>query len=130
MASVRRSTFFCERSAEALASRSFAIDGLPLCFKHIPPELSEPLRLLSAAWAGSCLRPRPANDVIARWQSTVEAWAVDETLPLLIRKPSLGRGTVITHATGRELVPVDNSPAVWIFAYALRGDVLSVDDIF
>lgn len=85
--------------------------------------------MLAAAWAESKLRPRPAPEVVKHWDELLRAWSADSVLPLFVRKPSLGRGCVIQHATGRPIVPVDNSPAVWAFACALRGENPTLQEI-
>lgn len=102
---------------------------LPQCPKTLPPDLTEPLRILAAAWAESELRPRPAPDVVKHWDELVQAWAADPALPLFIRKSSDNRGSLLRHVTGRQIAPVDNSPAVWAFACALRGEKPMLDEV-
>jgi hypothetical protein len=55
---------------------------------------------------------------------------VDHTeLPILIRKHDKNRGQLIPHASNRHLVPVDNTPAHWVFRRALLGECPRISDI-
>jgi len=63
----------------------------------------------------------PINDFsfknsVQKWESFIKNWASDKNIPLLIRKKDNDLGTINIHNTGRELVPVDNSPAQWVYA--------------
>jgi hypothetical protein len=65
--------------------------------------------------------------VIAHWDALIARWADDRSLPLFVRKHAGNRGAVVVHESGRTIVPVDNSPAQWAFALAVRGDMPSLE---
>jgi hypothetical protein len=80
------------------------------------------VRRLADAWANDPSRPRPSRTVVDQWDALVAAWSEDPSLPIFVRKASNNRGSVLTHSTGRQLVPTDNSPAQWAFALAVLGE--------
>jgi hypothetical protein len=51
-----------------------------------------------------------------KWDRTIDTWAEMDDMPLLIRKRKDNAGSVIIHTTRRQLIPVDNSPAQWVFS--------------
>lgn len=102
---------------------------IPNCPQILPDELNEPLRRFACSWATSRLRPHPTMDVLEHWHTLITSWAETEDMPLFIRKMSEGRGNFLEHYSGRTLVPVDNSPAHWVFYQALTGKTSSLDDI-
>ncbi len=55
------------------------------------------------------------------------AHAVD--LRLFVRKHLDDRGHVLTHASGRVLVLVGNSPALWVYAFAYHGVACTLDGV-
>jgi hypothetical protein len=68
----------------------------------------------------------PVNDpmfsnIINEWEIFIKNWASDPNIPLLIRKKDGELGIINIHNTGRKLVPVDNSPAQWVFACVCNG---------
>lgn len=91
-------------------------------------EISQSLRELGRLWAASSLRPKIAQPVLDRWSSLVGDWAVS-SLPLVIRKSGLVRGSVVRHESGRDLIIADNSPAQWAFNKAFGGTVFTVGEI-
>ena len=100
-----------------------------------PTEIPEPVRAamtkLATAWATSearpCVHPSTAN----HWSRLLQAWASDPTLPLLVRKRQLSSpyGHALTHAEGRSVVLVDNSPALWACEQAFLGKRPSLKEI-
>lgn len=99
------------------------------CPLHLPPELDTAVRQLAAAWAASPLRPRVRRSVERYWSDLVKAWADDPAMPLFVRKGSGSRGLMLTHASGRRLIPSDNSPAVWAFTLALQGQRPAIEQV-
>lgn len=95
----------------------------------IPDEDMQLLRHFARAWALNEARPRPGLASLALWKKMISSWIEDDSLPLFIRKSSLLRGQIIEHATGRFLIPVDNSPAQWAFSLALSGETPTIQDI-
>lgn len=63
------------------------------------------------------------------WNRLIDGWSVDLSLPLYVRKSANHRGSVISHPSGRRIVPTDNSPAQWAFAQAVLGKQPSLEDI-
>jgi hypothetical protein len=74
----------------------------------------------------------PVNDInintVNNWNNFINKWVNDPDIPLLIRKKDFDRGTINIHSSGRKLVPVDNSPAQWVFACICDG-ILPPNDI-
>jgi hypothetical protein len=99
------------------------------CPDRLPQDIVALIEQFGRAWAGSPLRPRPSPAVMAQWSVLLEAWVEDEGLPLFVRKHSGNRGSVILHASGRALVPCDNSPAQWAFVMATAGECPTLPDI-
>jgi hypothetical protein len=92
------------------------------------PEISNSLRELGRAWAISPSRPRIDTKALQAWKDLARAWA-SSSLPLVIRKSGLARGSVIRHESGRDLVIADNSPAQWAFNRAFGGAVYALADV-
>jgi len=99
------------------------------CPSLLPIEMSSLVQQFANAWARSPVRPCPHRDQLDRWDELVKAWANDALLPLFVRKHDRNRGCVINHSSGRELVPVDNSPASWAFMLACVNRCPSLDDV-
>lgn len=78
------------------------------------------LRRLASNWRESPTRPAVTGQDALAWHSLVQDWVHDRSLPLLVRRPRLGRGREITHPCGRTLVPTDDSPAMYLFSLALE----------
>lgn len=94
---------------------------IPPCPVELPPELRAPLRQFADAWAHSSARPRLVPEVARQWDELISRWSEDDNLPLYVRKFSNNRGSLLVHATGRALVPADNSPALWAYTLAYAG---------
>lgn len=87
-----------------------AMTPLIRCPDRLPQDIVALIEQFGRAWADSPLRPRPSPAVMAQWLALLEAWVKDDGVPLFVRKHSANRGSVILHASGRALVPCDNSP--------------------
>ncbi len=107
------------------------MDTIPKCPVTLPAELDDLLCRLAEAWRDSDIRPTVKNDVLKAWDRLLEEWLASDDLPLLVRKieASAGRGYVVTHQTGRKLVPTDNTPANWSLTLALEGKCPSLGEI-
>src|SRR5437899_1901216 len=103
--------------------------AFPIAASKLPPSMADLVVRLAELWAQAPERPQPTPRVRQHWDSLVPAWADDASLPLYIRKVNNNRGSVVVHASGRELVPTDNSPAQWAFALAVMGETPSLEDI-
>ena len=103
--------------------------GLDHCPRELPPELVAFIDDFGRAWAASAIRPRPTDAALNHWTKLIDAWAAAPDLPLFIRKHSNNRGALVSHKSGRSLVPTDNSPAHWAYVLALSGECPSLDDI-
>ena len=93
--------------------------------------MTDTFNQLARLWRDSAIRPRVANQVLLQWDKVIDEWIAAEDLPLLVRKfgPDGGRGSVIRHTTGREIVPTDNTPANWSLALALNEKCPSITEI-
>lgn len=107
--------------------------AFPHCPSELPAELRDPVAQLALAWTQSSIRPQVNPITEQCWTELARRWADDDTLPLLIRKVSNfkndGRGQFITHTSGRQLIPCDNSVAVWSFTLAQRGECPSLEEL-
>jgi hypothetical protein len=95
--------------------------SLPSCHARIPRLLDEQISTLGLAWFNSDDRPRISSKTLSRWDDLLAEWFEDHSLPLPVRKHNRIRGFMSTSASGRLLVPTDNSPAQWVFTLAYEG---------
>jgi hypothetical protein len=100
------------------------------CPGILPDSITKVLDKLADEWATSAIRPKLDKEVTKNWDNLIKSWTNDETLPLFIRRPNLGRGSVIKHETGRDLVPVDNTPAHWVFNMADEYGHMTIEELF
>lgn len=89
-------------------------------FTSLGPSARECLQRLATEWVADSSRPRVRADVLEHWRDLIRQWVTQPGAPLLVRTRG-SRGAVITHTSGRLLVPTDNSPANWALASALLG---------
>jgi len=99
------------------------------CPEVLPADLTALIDRFGQAWANSPSRPRPSVNVIAYWSELLAAWVAADDLPLFVRKHSNNRGSVVSHSSGRLLVPCDNSPAHWAYVMASNGECPTLQDI-
>ena len=95
----------------------------------LPPNMTNLIEQLANLWACDQSRPRPESFVIQHWDSLVDKWVEDRSLPLFVRKANNNRGSLLTLSSGRAVIPTDNSPASWAFTRAILGDTPSLEDI-
>jgi|WetSurMetagenome_2_1015567.scaffolds.fasta_scaffold162229_1 hypothetical protein len=98
-----------------------APNNIPICPAILPENLENLVKQLSKSWFESNIRPRLSIDVSNRWDAVISEWAKSEDMPLLIRKRKDNAGSELVHSTERIIIPVDNSPAQWVFAMAHNG---------
>src|SRR5688500_9287322 len=95
---------------------------IPQASAESPSSIRDGVALAAAAWVVDPSRPHPVAHTIAAWKALLATWAEAPDMPLLVRKARGNRGHALRHeATGRTLVPTDNSPAHWSMALALTG---------
>ena len=87
------------------------------------------VRKLGELWARNQHLPKVDPQISKGWQRLLNEWAEDASLPLLVRKGSLVRGSELRHSSGRKVVPCDNSPAQWACYLALTGNVPTCAEI-
>lgn len=102
---------------------------IPKCPDELPTNMSELVRKLGSLWAECIICPQIENNIKIAWDKILNEWADDNSLPLLIRKSSLVRGSEIIHFSGRSVIPTDNSPAQWSCNLALRGIIPTIFEI-
>jgi hypothetical protein len=103
--------------------------SLPACHARIPRLLDEHISALGAAWFDNDDRPRISSHIASRWDQLLMDWLEDHSLTLLVRKHNRNRGTILASASGRLLVPTDNSPAQWVFTMAYEGNCPSKHEL-
>jgi len=91
------------------------------CPHPLPAELTEALRNVATIWIQSSARPRIREDILDAWDTLLLDWIHDKSLPLVMRTAKAPPGSIVTHDTGREIIPSDNSPASWALTLAERG---------
>lgn len=102
---------------------------IPVCPVDLPDGMDTLIHKLGSKWANSDACPRVAENIKDAWDKLLNDWGADNSLPLLIRKTSLVRGSELRHAGGRTIIPTDNSPAQWACSLALRGKVPTITEI-
>ncbi|HQG32929.1 MAG TPA: hypothetical protein PLA83_13440 [Deltaproteobacteria bacterium] len=103
--------------------------NIPQCPDELPASISDLLIRLGNLWAESNVCPQIKKEIVIAWDTVLKEWAHDDSLPLLIRKVSLVRGSEIIHSSGRRIIPADNSPAQWVCHLALMGIVPTITEI-
>jgi hypothetical protein len=78
------------------------------------------LRRLASNWRESPSRPQVTGYDALWWHGVMEEWVRDRSMPLLVRRPRLGRGREIFHPCGRVLVPTDDAPAMYMLSLAME----------
>jgi hypothetical protein len=101
----------------------------PPCPSTLPASVSDVIRVAGTAWAAHPDRPVPSRDIQERWRQLLGDWTEDVGMPLYVRKFSDNRGSVVQHHTGRQLIPCDNSPALWAYTVACRGECPTREDV-
>jgi hypothetical protein len=97
--------------------------------QNIDPATREALADLGKKWAIDHARPRVSAEMESAWTKLINDWAEEVALPLVVRKARNNRGSLISGAEGRGLVPTDNSPAQWAFVMAESGRCPNLDQI-
>lgn len=104
--------------------------SVPSCPGELSSEIGGSIRQLGKLWASSPSCPRIAKTTVRAWDTLLASWRDNPSLPLLVRKASGAvRGSELIHASGRPIVPTDNSPAQWACSLALRGIVPTIEEV-
>ena len=85
---------------------------------------------LADAWFSHPCRPQIDRAARDHWRVLLHGWIADESMPLYIRKVWGDKAPVLTHASGRSLVPVDSGPAQWACWLAAANGQRSVTSLF
>jgi hypothetical protein len=101
--------------------------NLPV-FSESLVEIQEGLRTLGKTWAISLGRPSIQRHVLEHWDALLESWK-NSSLPIIVRKSGLVRGSTLEHHEGRTVIVADNSPAHWSFSQAYSGQMPTLSDI-
>ena len=120
-----------EGAVEAILGKGSICDMelIPVCPNVLPDGMDTLIHKLGSTWASSEACPRVTENVKYAWNKLLNDWIADDFLPLLIRKSSLVGGSELRHASGRKIIPTDNSPAQWACGLALRGKVPTIAEI-
>jgi hypothetical protein len=97
------------------------METLPEYPKDLPKDIERLLQRAAIKWFKTENRPRISEGSLKKWDELIEEWIKDRSLPIFIRKKSLGRGREIVHREGRIIIPTDNMPANWSFSKAYHG---------
>ncbi len=102
---------------------------LHACPSVLPPDIGKIIHNLGQRWVRSPICPKVKQGVAKQWAILLNDWKNDKALPLLVRKGSAVRGSEIVHASGRKIVPCDNSPAQWAYSLAMSGEVPTIEGL-
>lgn len=94
-----------------------------------PLSIREGLVTAAAAWFEDSSRPQLSLEIVDRWEHLLAEWIVSPDLPLIVRKARNNRGHLLTHSSGRSVIPADNSPAHWSITLAFAGCCPSLSDV-
>ena len=97
------------------------------CPKDIPDGVRTGIAAAALAWACSKERPRVSKKTKALWSNLLDEWIKNQNLPLLVRRNSAGRGSLLTSSDGRGVIVTDNSPAHWALTLALNEESVTLD---
>jgi hypothetical protein len=103
--------------------------NLRTCPDPLPDDLLRLAKALACAWINHPSRLRVSKETVEHWDRLIEAWIAAEDMPLFVRKSDGNRGSLLTHHTGRHLVPTDNTPANWVFGLAIEDVRPTLDNI-
>lgn len=100
-------------------------------FEHKLDKFKANLTEAAKSLANITLDVRPSISSVKHWDRLIEEWALDETLPLYIRKSgaSYKRGSEILHSSGRILIPADNGPAHWSLSMCVNENLIETKDL-
>lgn len=91
------------------------------CPEPLSREYLAHVERLGKALATAKWRPEPTKAMVNRWDDFIRDWSTNKRRPLFIRRRAAGRGSVIQHESGRQLIPVDNSTAHWVYRAVLEN---------
>ena len=129
-----RGRFFRRGAQLILPDGDGGSTGMKLDFpdaaERVPDEVRAGLEELAVTVNRSphCLR-FVEESVRTRWKKLLDEWELAQDIPLLVRKGSGRRGSVVVHESGRELVLCDNSPAQWGCSLAVAGMTPSIAQV-
>lgn len=105
------------------------MNTIPKCPCEDPKDIAKLIYGLGNIWSGNEVCPQINVEIKSRWDELLREWMDDLSVPLLIRKSSYVKGSVVVHSTDRKIVPTDNSPAQWACHLALQGIVPEISDV-
>jgi hypothetical protein len=105
------------------------MESVKSCISPLPEDLIRPIREFAKLWRNSEHCPSIDDETQSHWSQLIENWMNDPHLPIFVRRKGMGFGVKIRHSCGRELVFADNSPAVWAYSLALRGEKPNINQI-
>lgn len=92
-------------------------------------EIRNKIREIGKLWRHSEHNKAVSKEILSRWDTLIEDWLADTTLPLVVRKDTSKKGQSFVHPSGREIIIADNSLATWAYYNALQGTVFSLSQI-
>jgi hypothetical protein len=114
-------------------------DAFALKCPGISAAIQDKLVEVAQLWLAQVSLWRAEEAVLDQWDAVLREWVTDDNLPLLIRRKEKDpndkskvypHGRPFSHTqSGRELITVDNAPATWCCAAALRGEVWSAEEL-
>lgn len=92
-------------------------------YKNSFDECDRKLQQLALDFKGILKDLQIKPDILHHWNKLIVDWANNPEMPLYVRKSGVKyfKGSVLTHSTGRKIIPTDNGPAHWAFSMAFNG---------
>lgn len=101
----------------------------PVKVDFVGDALREQMKKLGQMWHSSANNPDVSKDVLKHWNTLIDEWVKDKSVPLIVRKNTEMRGRSFIHPTGREIIISDNTFAIWAFSRVLENKVFTVAQI-
>lgn len=101
----------------------------PVKVDFVGDALREQIKKLGQMWHCSANNPDVSKDVLKHWNTLIDEWVKDKSVPLIVRKNTEMRGRSFIHPTGREIIISDNTFAIWAFSRVLENKVFTVAQI-
>ncbi len=101
----------------------------PVKVDFVGDALREQMKKLGQMWHSSANNPDVSKDVLKHWNTLIDEWVKDKSVPLIVRKNTEMRGRSFIHPTGREIIISDNTFVIWAFSRVLENKVFTVAQI-
>lgn len=97
----------------------------------IDDSIIKKIREIGEIWKNSPYNPQIAPEIMDKWEKVTLEWIADKSMPLIARKKtkSQGRGQLIHHPSGRDIIISDNTFPDWMYSNILRGKTYELSEL-